>query len=453
MNLQFHMLSRIVVVALACLVVTSAFVLHRSDRQARQQTQDTAGSLSQQLELQLLRIQAGFGQARQFPDFTLWKQTGSVPGICVRFDSADRVATHSLCNGATPSDQEWPAIFEIVYRRLFSPGLKVTRPIALNNRVFGSLTVTPSAEMNIALAWNDIRDLTGLSAITVLAVCALVYLSINRALRPAGIIVEGLEQIEKGHLAYRLPTFDLLEWQRTSAAINQLAASQQRLLEDRQKLAIKLMKLQEEERRYLVRELHDEFGQCLAAITAVAASVAQTAEKKCPVLVDEAEQIGRISQHMMDSVRGLLRRLRPAELDELGLAASLNNLVSTWNAHSGGKTRFHLGIVGDSALLAGPVAITLYRIVQECLTNIAKHSAAANAQVMLATNADGVKLTVQDDGIANELPFADGPGIGLLGIRERVNALQGRLALSIAEPQGLIVNVAVPVPSMKAVRT
>jgi len=151
---------------------------------------------------------------------------------------------------------------------------------------------------------------------------------------------------------------------------------------------------------------------------------------------------------MMDSVRELLRRLRPAELDEPGLAASMNSLVSGWNARSGGKTRYQLSIVGDCALLPEPLTVTLFRVTQECLTNIAKYSAATNAKVTLAVTADAVALTVEDDGIATGLPFADGPGIGLLGIRERVTALHGQLTLAIAQPHGLIVEAWLPIRSI-----
>lgn len=445
MNLQFHLLSRITVAALMCLLFTATYVLYHSDRQARQATQNTAEALGKQLEIQLMRITAGVGQANRFPDFDLWKQTASAPGICVRFVATGNAAARSLCNGATPAGLNWPVGFETFYRRLFNPGFEITRPVVFNNRVYGSLTVTPNAEMEITHAWENIRSLLGLSAVTVLAVCLLVYLSINRALQPARIIVAGLESMEKGNLAYRLPPFELIEWQRTAAAINQLAASQQQLLAERQKLAVKLINLQEEERRFLARELHDEFGQCLAAVNAVAASIAHTAEQQCPVLVGEADHISRIAQHMMDNVRDLLRRLRPAELDELGLAAGLNSLVSGWNTRGGGKIRYQLNIAGDCALLPEPLTVTLFRVTQECLTNIAKHSAAANAKVTLKITAEEAALTVEDDGIAAELPFPDGPGIGLLGIRERVIALHGQLTLTTAQPHGLIVEAWLPI--------
>ncbi|MDD1624106.1 MAG: sensor histidine kinase, partial [Methylococcaceae bacterium] len=192
MNLQFQLLSRITVVALMCLLATAATVLHHSSRQARQSTRITAESLGKQLELQLFRISAGVGQANQFPDFDLWKQTGSVPGICVRFISTDNAA-RSLCNGSKLSGLNWPDSFEAFYRRFLNPGFEITRAIIFNGRVYGLLTVTPSAEMEIAQAWENIRSLLGLSVMTVLAVCLLVYLSISRALQPARIIIAGLE--------------------------------------------------------------------------------------------------------------------------------------------------------------------------------------------------------------------------------------------------------------------
>lgn len=445
MNLQLHLLYRIVAVALACLLATSAYVLYRNDRQIRETLQTAAESLGRQLEIQLLGINAGFGPVSRFPDFSLWKETAGTPGICVRFAASAGGNIRSLCNGARPSPRSWPKGFETTYLWLFHSGFRVDRPIVFNHRTYGLLTVSSTVEAEVAQAWANIGSLLGLSAITVSAVSVLVWLSVSRALRPAGIIVAGLETMEQGNLAYRLPSFELREWKQTAEAINQLAAVQQRLLDDRRKLAVQLLRLQEEERRHLARELHDEFGQCLAAINAVAASIAHTAQRECPVLVAEADHVARISRHMMDSVRGLLGRLRPAELDELGLAVSLNSLITGWNARSKSKTRYRLSMAGDCAVLSEHLAITLFRIVQECLTNIAKHSRAANAEVALAVTEDKVTLTIRDDGIASRLPFAESSGIGLLGLRERVDALQGSLTLAIAEPHGLIVAVELPV--------
>ena len=98
-------------------------------------------------------------------------------------------------------------------------------------------------------------------------------------------------------------------------------------------------------------------------------------------------------------------------------------------------------------MLPEPLTVTLFRITQECLTNIAKHSAATNAKVTLVIANNALTLTVEDNGLTTALPCADGPGIGLPGIRERVTALNGQLALTIAEPHGLIVEARLPIRS------
>lgn len=451
MNLQLHLLSRIAVVALLCLLAIASYALYQSHWQAEQTTKQMAELLGKHLESQLLLINAGIGPVSPFPDFELWKQTGSQPGVCVAYAAADSAASRSLCNGTKPIKADWPTGFEKAYRQLFNPGSEAVRSIALHDRVYGSLTVTPSAELEIASAWNKTSSLMALSSVTVSAVCLLVYLSIGKALRPAQTIVAGLADLEAGHQAYRLPIFELNEWRRIAEAINQLAASQQQLLEERQKLAVKLINIQEEERRYLARELHDEFGQCLAAINAVATSIKQAAAQQCPEVINDTDHISRITAHMLDSVRDLLGRLRPAELDELGLVASLNSLVAGWNGRGGGKTRYHLSINGDCALLREVQSVTMFRIAQECLTNIAKHAAASYVSINLAINQGAAILTIVDNGIATELPFADVAGIGLLGIRERVTALHGQLSLVIAEPHGLIVEVMLPMSAITEV--
>jgi two-component system invasion response regulator UvrY len=306
MNLHIHLLSRIAAVALICLLADSAYVLQRSNQQSRHILRTSAESLGRQLEFQLLRIDAGFGQARAFPDFSLWKETAAVPGLCIRYEPADTTAVKNLCHGAKVSQYGAPASFASLYRAFFAPGLEIARPVVFKGRTQGILVISSSAEMDIAQAWSDVRNLLGLSALTILAVCLPVYLSINRALRPAGIIVAGLETLRKGNLAYRLPPFELQEWSHTAAAINQLAAAQQQLLAERQKLAVQLIDLQEQERRYLARELHDEFGQCLAAINAVAASTIYTAERECPALL--AKQTGlQVIAEAADGVEAYLR--------------------------------------------------------------------------------------------------------------------------------------------------
>jgi len=442
MNLRLHLLARLLAVALLCLLAAIGFVLHDSARQTQAVVQNTAATLSKQFELKLLLFNTGNAGGQPLPDFDLWKQTNNTAGICLSYVSADASAIRNLCNGVALSLYSWPVWFDSLYRRLFNPEFQVAQAIMVNGHRYGVLTVSAGMEMALALAWYNIRNLLGLSVISILAVCVLVYLAISRMLRPAQLIVAGLEQMSNGDLSRRLPDFEVQEWRQTAAAINQLAQNQQLLLSERQKLAVMLMSLQEEERRYLARELHDELGQCLTAIQAVASGMAQTAAQQCPALQDDAERISRFTQAMQHSVQALLTRLRPADIEALGLTAGLQSLVNKWNRL--GKTHYQLTISGDSRRLPDAMQLTLFRIIQEGINNIAKHAQASQAEIALLIDSDQIVLRIQDNGIALALPFAEGLGIGLLGIRERVTALSGQFNLQIAQPQGLQLSVCLP---------
>lgn len=444
MNLKFQLLTRITTVGVLCLLAMVIYVLYNSQQQVTMAVQTSSETLSKQLQSQLLWINSGYVPDRRFPDFDLWQQTSHVSGICIRYVSAANNVQRGLCNGPALPANDRPQLFERIYRALLHPVFERELAIAAYGRNYGTLTVTASPELAIAKAWENIGNLSELAAITLFAVCLLVYLLVGRMLYPAQTIVSGLERLRQGDLSYRLPDFQLLEWQQTGMAINQLAANQQHLLAEQHKLAIKLINLQEEERRALARELHDEFGQSLAAIHAVAVSIAQTVETELPQLLDETRLICRFTQSMQDSVGNLLSRLRPAELSELGLEAGLRELVNRWNRLAGGKTRYSLQLHGDTAAINESQTLTLYRVTQEALTNIAKHAQASKAEIALTICADSVALSITDNGLAASLPFAEGSGIGLLGIAERIKALRGRFSLQIAQPHGLILQLSMP---------
>lgn len=443
MSLNFHLLTRITLVAVICLMATIFAVIYQADRQTQLSINKTADSIAKQLQVQLFRIDAGSDQPGHFPDLELWKQTRLAPGICIRYTATDAKVNNGICLGPESPLQAWPKLFEQLYRYLFIPDLQTSRTIHFKNTDYGSITVSASPEMSLARVWENVISLISLSALTIFAVSTLVYLTVYKALRPAGIIISSLRQMQDTDLTVRLPFFKLLEWQRIASAINQFASDQQLLLAERKKLALRLMSIQEEERRYLARELHDELGQCLAASNAVATSIAQTAQLECPVIEPEITQIIRINQQIMHSVHTMLRHLRPSEIDALGLEASLHYLVSEWNSRKG-NTRYVLTVKGDCQAMTEPLALAVFRIIQECLTNIAKHAMASLACVILEIDKESVTLTIEDNGFAKNLPFPANAGVGLLGIRERVNGLVGEMKLSIAQPTGLIIRIMLP---------
>ncbi len=444
MNLKFHLLLRIILVAFFCLLSTSAYVLYQADRQTKLESQSTLDSIVKQLQMQLLRINVGLEHADKFPDLALWQETREVVGVCIHFSSADNSVTRNICRGPAWSDRQWPDIFETLYKTLFHPGLEISRPVIFKSKEQGIISLNPSVEKELSHAWESLRVLLTLSVFTIVGVCLLVYLSIRQTLRPAEDIVSGLTKMQQGDLNIRLPDFDIVEWQQTATAINELVNTQQQLLVERQHLSYKLISLQDEERRYLARELHDELGQCLAAVNALASSIAQTAAIECPALVAEAKNISRINGHVMQTVRDLLHHLRSAEIDELGLEASLNSLISEWNSVANNKIHYRLVIHADCSQLVKPLPTTLFRIIQEGLTNIAKHSGASSALVELTSKNESLLLNIEDNGRDVELPFSSTAGIGLLGIRERVHAVGGQFKLHNSPSGGLNMLISFP---------
>jgi signal transduction histidine kinase len=158
---------------------------------------------------------------------------------------------------------------------------------------------------------------------------------------------------------------------------------------------------------------------------------------------------------MMETLRGTLFRLRPPDVAELGLAASLEGLVAGWNGRSAGRTRFEIRFRGALGSLPAELCASLYRIAQEAITNAAKHAEArrvildlAMHEVLPSPGASGkleVELTVEDDGKPGVRDPAMRSGMGLLGMRERVASLGGRLSFEAGRDTGSVLSVVIPV--------
>ncbi|MGR8935332.1 MAG: histidine kinase [Gammaproteobacteria bacterium] len=451
MNLKILLMRRIAAVAFFCLLGAALFVVYQARHGQQRQMQSVAEALGRQSEWQLLKIASGLDLPERFPDWDVLVQSGSLDGFCARLVKTDGTLVKSVCRGAYPARQSWPAGFAALYRGLFGGGSEVLRPVVLRHADYGKVIVSASAETLIARTWRDIGALFALSAATVVASSLMLYLTIGRALRPADKISAALDDLERGNWSARLPACELSELQRIGSAVNRLAVNLESSLAERAALSVKLLTVQEQERAHLARELHDEFGQCLAGINALAASIGQTARHACPGVMDESERIGAIAGHMLELLRGLLLRLRPPDIDELGLTEALHGLVQHWNACSGGKTRFDLELREPFAALPGAVAIHVYRIVQECLTNAAKHADASAVSATLAhircgeTGTAHIAIVVEDDGTAAGVVPEGHAGSGLLGIRERVLALGGQVCIYTRETGGFGVRASIPV--------
>ena len=194
-----------------------------------------------------------------------------------------------------------------------------------------------------------------------------------------------------------------------------------------------LLRAQEEERRRLARELHDEAGQILTAA-------------KIELDLDGRTQAGALVGRALTQIRDVSHLLRPSELDDLGLLPALRSLVDDF----GRRARVAARLEAPDTLARCPVEleVALYRVVQEALTNVARHAGAQRVEVSLRAEDGVVRLSVADDGTG--APGEPIPHLGLLGIRERVAALAGTLEITTAAGAGFRLDATIPVSGATA---
>jgi len=255
-------------------------------------------------------------------------------------------------------------------------------------------------------------------------------------------------------LALGMTWFALRRYRDARAEMRRRNEAQARLAEslaEQRRLAQRYLLLQEAERKALARELHDELGQYLNAIKIDAVALRDAAPGET-TRQSGATSIIANADHVYRTVGGLVRRLRPVGLDELGLAAALEHIVDGARSRSP-DTRFTLSITGNLEHLGEASDLTLYRLVQEGLTNCIKHAAASEVKIELVRDddraGDRITLAVTDDGKgADWTQHHD--GLGLVGMRERVESLGGTLEVTTAPGRGFRFVAAFPVAEVVA---
>ena len=212
----------------------------------------------------------------------------------------------------------------------------------------------------------------------------------------------------------------------------------------RREFLSRLVFAQEDERRRIAREMHDQFGEHLTAL-ALRIRLLKDAAVDRPDLGPHIESMKTIAQRLDDDVEQLVWQLRPTALDDLGLRSALANYVQDWSARVGTAARLHTtGLMDDR--LPPDVETALYRIAQEALTNVAKHAAAKNVEVILERRTDSVLLIVEDDGMGFDPPSREtsGEGFGLVSMRERAALVGATLEIESSSGNGTAILVRLP---------
>jgi signal transduction histidine kinase len=223
-----------------------------------------------------------------------------------------------------------------------------------------------------------------------------------------------------------------------------------KLLASNRELAQQLISVQEGERLALARELHDEFGQSCSALRAETTYLRHCASGDRNGMIASANRADEAAQSLYLLVRDLLRRLRPADLDTLGLSAALQALCESWEERSSVACVFvHEGaLAGHAQRLDDAMNIAIYRITQEALTNVTRHARATRVTVVLSfALTDELTLSIQDDGCGMDMSVPR-RGLGLLGSVERAAAVGGELQLQSEPGTGVRLSLRLPVPRL-----
>lgn len=351
-----------------------------------------------------------------------------------------RPVTDSSAGGcpytATPQAPAW-------FAALTTPGDPPTRRVEITDSEEAILIQADPAD-EISEAWRDARGLLGLILIFYLVTLAVVYYALGRTTTPIQRISAALAEVELGTFDQRLPAFALPEFNRIAQQFNSMTKTLERTRAENQRLHRRSLRIQEDERARLARELHDELGQSLTAIRADAAGILARADTLPKTTLESARAIVAVAGRVYDQSRAMMRRLRPPGLDELGLAAALEESLAGWRRQHP-QIDYRLDTDAGQKQLDAELSIHAFRIIQEALTNIHRHARASAVAIQLEVTDAGLRVNVHDNGQGFE-PDSTPPGIGLSGMRERAELLGGQFTIVSAIAGGTHVQALLPLP-------
>lgn len=339
------------------------------------------------------------------------------------------------------------------FDHLLSPPAEEQRfPVTVGGHTIGVVRLRSNPADEIAEIAAEIGLFsTALALLSILIVGTLLWI-VRRALRPLQVLAEGFDRMERGD--YRpIPPMPDRELERIGAQFNHLAAALDHLTADNHLLIERLLSVQEQERRQIAAELHDEFGPALFGIRAEATCILRSAAGHAELrwLATHARAIGELTEGVQKVNARMLERLRPLVLEQMGLAHAIGELLTSWQ-HRNPQVAWSMDLDPSLAEPAEPCALSLYRVAQESLTNAARHAQASAIDIRLepatvtrgegACAEAGIRLTVRDDGVG--LPENCRYGFGLLGMTERVRELGGTVRIVNGPEGGVSVEAFVP---------
>ena len=386
------------------------------------------------------------------PDFAMFlKQTGRVRASEVSLiDDAGRVlyASPPPTYKAGRFAPDW-------YTALVAPQIRPT-VIILDG---GKLRIAINPSRAVLDSWDDLQVIMISQGLLFLVADLLVFWLVGRWLAPLDRIIRGLRQIEAGQHHIRLPPLPGREVGEMGRAFNRMAQAveenlqvrqagaeaQARLVAQRESTQLLNARI-EDERAALARELHDELGQSLTAMRSIAKSLLQYPELQDSRARTAIDLLFATAGATSDAMHRMIPRLRPMQLDGMGLTDAVRDMVSDVQL-SHATLHIALQVTQPLPVLPDEMEISTFRIVQEALTNVVRHAQATQVRMVLALQDGWLEILVADNGTADPTALERAGHYGVRGMRERAEALGGSIDFTGAADGGLEVRVRLPLPA------
>jgi two-component system sensor histidine kinase UhpB len=415
---------------------------------ARAQTQIEMGASVRLAELLVSDAAAFVHQQVTAEQFlrTLPKQLRSMRHVRIEVrDATGAILTPPLPRPGRTEARVPPAWF----KALVAPTAEVRDvPVNVDNRTVGQVEIIGEPDDEIAEVWDNLIAIGAVAAVLNLGMIGILYILFGRVLDPLTVFATGLSDLEHKSYSIRLPQPRPRELATIAAQFNALASALETARSENLQLNRRLITAQDDERRRTALELHDEVGPCLFGLRLYASSIASAAaelpDKLAKEISERASEIVTTVEHLQAINRTMLDRLRPMALGHVPLKEMLGQLTRD-RARQSPQISFGFTAENLARSYGDSVDLTVYRCVQESLTNAIRHAQPKHIDVQLRHNETTtlLELMIRDDGCGMTKSAAP-TGLGIRGMQERVEGLGGRYRIDSEPGGGTCVRIAIP---------
>lgn len=424
MNLKHYLLVRMVTLGLLCWVVISSYVVWRTANEVGLALISDANQLQEKVEYAFYKRRVN--PEKEGSPSLLGNQYGLLLGpYCLTYQGYNGEQLDSDCDVLAQR-----RVHSVVLEWLNLPPEPLTREIKLWGQPFGELLIEPDPKLVTNQFWSTLKDLLLLTTVMIASLAALCYFALNRAFRATRLLIGQLDSLalsEDAPVPQNLTELEPKEFDQIGSGINRLSTRLREMTQARQKLSLKLLDVQEEERRELAHLVHADLGQSLSLIAVHCAQLRAQIKPDNQQAREQLEAMDLTLEEAFERMRAVLVNKCPPVMQGQNLSMALQDLCTQWEIHSGPAWKVDLHI-DQSALenLTSNQALSIYRTLEESLSNVRKHGLATEPVRVILQKLEGkVELRIANScsvqPITNEEVLTGGMGLQLLAERIRVH--------------------------------